>query len=222
MKKPIPLLLLITLILTLAGCPSAILTPLVLLRGTDVQPKFDILLKGDIRVAVVPRATAFNAFELQNAPNEIARHVNHLLDTKTKNKRLRVVEQSRVEAWLDNVNNDFDTFVELGKAVNADIVIGFNIVRFQIRDPQNPYLIQGRCLVQVEAFDVATGRIMASETISLVNPPNVPLHATDPSIEPRFRQRFVEVIAEHIASLFHPHNPHLIRQIDADSINLHR
>jgi hypothetical protein len=219
--KKLPLLLLL-LALTLAGCASALLTPLVIFRGTDVQPEFDILLRGDLRVAVVPRSVAFNAFELQNAPNEIARHVNHLLDTRSTNKRLRVVEQSRVESWLDNVNNNFDTFVEVGRDMNADIVIGFNVVGFQIRDPQNPYLIQGRSMVQVEAFDVATGRLLASHTIQIVNPPNVPLHATDPSIEPRFRQRFVEVIAQHIAALFHPHNPHQLRQIDADSLNLHR
>ena len=222
MRKLIPLLLLIPLILTFAGCLGAILTPIALIKGRDEPPKYNILLRGDVRVVVVPRSAAFNAFELQNAPNEIARHVNHLLDTKTKNKKLRVVEQRRVEAWLDDVNNNFDSFLDIGRDVNADIVIGFTIAGFQIRDPRNPYLIQGKCTVHVEAFDVATGRLVASETFTIIDPPSVPLHATNANVERAFRQDFTLVIAQHIAALFHPHVPHEIQRINADSINLHR
>ena len=222
MRKSIPLLLLIPLILTLTGCPWAILTPIALLKGRDEEPKYNILRRGDIRVVVVPRSAAFNASELQNAPNEIARHVNHLLATKSKNKKLRVVEQQRVEMWLDDVNNNFDSFLEVGRDVNADIVIGFTIVGFQIKDPRNPYLIQGRCMVHVEAFEVATGKLVASETFTVVDPPSMPHHATNPNVERVFRQDFTLVIARHIAALFHPHVPHEIQRINADSINLHR
>ena len=217
-------LLLPLLALTFAGCPGLLLTPLAIIKGTDSPPRYDILLKGDKRVVIVPRTAAFNAFEMQTAPQDIARQVNYLLSTRTKNKKLRVVEQQRVEEWLDNVNNRFDSFIEIGRdrSINADIVIGFTIVNFQIRDPRNPYLIQGRCVVQVEAFDVETGRILATETFTVVNPPNAPMHVTEPGIEQRFRREFVNVIAQHIAALFHPHNPHMLPPMDSDSLNLHR
>ena len=222
MKKLIPLLLLFAV--TCTGCQWALLTGALMINGRDEPPQFDILLKGDKRVAVVPRTMSSNGFELQNSPLEIARLVNHLLDTKVTNKKLRVVEQSKVEKWLDNCDNNFDTFAEVGrdKSINADIVIGFTIVGFQIRDPQNPYMVQGKCQVQVEAVEVATGRILASETLRVIYPPSTPLHATNPNMEPQLRREFVGVIAEHIAALFHPHVPYELQRIDADSINLHR
>ena len=222
MKKLIPLMLLFSLVLT--GCQGLLLTSMMLVKGRDEPPKHDILLKGEKRVAVVPRALSSNAFELQNAPQQIARQVRELLDTKVTNKKLQVVEQEKVEKWLDNCNNNFDTFGEVGKdkSINADIVIGFTIVGFQIRDPQNPYLLQGKCQVQVEAVEVSSGRILSSDTLMIAYPPNVPMHASSPGIEPQLRREFLTVIARHIGALFHPHIPHEIQPIDADTINLHR
>jgi len=221
MRKTTPLLLLLAL--TVVGCQSALFTAFWLANGPYVAPKYDTLSKGEIRVAVVPRSRFSNAFELQNAPREIARQVNVLLDDNVRNKKLRVVEQSRVEAWLDNVNNDFDTFLEVGRdrSINADIVIGFDIIEFRIRDPQNPSLIQGRCLVQIQAFETATGKTVASETLTIVDPPNMPLHG-NPRMEPQFRAQFIQVVAQQIAALFHHYDPNRLRRMDVDNLEMHR
>ena len=221
MKKITPLFLLLAL--TVIGCQSALFTALWVAQGPYVAPQYDILSRGEIRVAVVPRSVFSNAFELQNAPREIARQVNVLLDDKVRNRKLRVVEQSRVEAWLDNVNNHFDHFLEVGRdrSINADIVIGIDIIEFRIRDPQNPSLIQGRCLVQIQAFETATGRMVASETLTIVDPPNMPLHG-NPRMEPLFRAQFVQVVAQQIAALFHHHDPSRLRRMDVDNLEMHR
>jgi hypothetical protein len=224
MKKLIPLLLL-TLILT--GCQSAIFTLLYGLKGNDRPPPHDIIGKdkGELRVVVVPRSFYSNAYELQNAPREIARHVYSILEDPniTKNKKLKVVEQEKVEAWLDNCNNDFDSFVEVGrdKNIKADIVIGFDIIGLQVRDPQNPSLVQGRCQVQVQAIECATGKVLASETLMIVEPRNVPISG-GPSLEPQFRRLFIQVVAKRIAALFHPHDPNKIQSIEADYLEMHR
>jgi len=105
MKKLAPLFLLLGL--TAVGCQSGLFTLLYVLQGNDVPPKYDILLKDEKRVAVVPRSVFSNSFELQNAPREIARNVNALLDENVKNKKLRVVEQPKVEAWLDTCQQRF-------------------------------------------------------------------------------------------------------------------
>jgi len=162
-------------------------------------PKYDILLKGEKRVAIVPR---YNSFELQNVSREIAQRVNSSLDANVQNKKLRIVEQSRVEAWLDNANNDFDTFLEVGRdsSINADIVIGFDI----IRDPQSPSSIQKKCFVQVQAFDTATGRLLASETLAIVEPPPLPIPIDGTfQIEQQFNTYFIGMVARQISSLFH-------------------
>jgi len=229
MKKTIPLLLLFAL--TFAGCQGVAFTTAYLLKGTDVKPKYDILLKEEKRVAIVPRSVYSNAYELQNVPQEIARNVNNLLDDNIRhharmnyrNKKLTVVEQSKVEAWLDSYNNDFDSFAEVGKdkSINADIVIGFDVIGFQIRDPQNAYLVQGKCQVQVKAIDCATGKILASETLTIVDPPSMPISG-GPHVEALFRPQFVQVVAQKIAALFHYHDPNKLMRMDADNIEMHR
>ena len=222
--------LLLLLVLTFAGCQAVAFTGAYLLKGTDVKPKYDILLKEEKRVAVVPRAAYSNSYELQNVPQEIARYVNILLDENIRNnsrmnqrnKKLTIVEQSKVEAWLDNCNNDFDTFTEVGKdkSINADIVIGFDVVGFQIRDPQNAYLVQGKCQVQVKAIECATGKVLASGMLMIVDPPSMPISG-GPHVEAQFRPRFVQVVAQRIAALFHYHDPQKLQRMDADSIGMH-
>ena len=220
MKTRIPLLLLF--VMTLSGCQNALFTVLALTKGTDVPPKYDILLKGEKRVAVVPRSAYSNAYELQNAPREIARQVNDLLDSKVQNKKLRVVDQTKIEAWLDNCDNDFGSFAEIGrdKSIKADIVIGFDIVGFQIRDPQNSHLIQGKCQVHVTALDCATGKTLASEMLMIVDPPSTQL-PSNAMKEAQFRPRFVAVVAQQIAALFHHHDPNRLQRMDVDSMDLH-
>ena len=173
----------------------------------------------------MPRSVYSNSLELQNAPREIARNIHSLLDDPkvVNNKKLRVVEQSKVEAWLDHSGNDFDTFLEVGrdKSIQADIVIGFDIVEFQIRDPRNPSLIQGRCMVEVRAIDCATGRVEASETLTIIDPPSMPLQS-NPRMDPQFRTQFIQIVAQQIAALFHPHNPNRLQRIDADNLEMHR
>ncbi|MDR0521251.1 MAG: hypothetical protein LBH00_05290 [Planctomycetaceae bacterium] len=206
----------------LSGCQSLLLTAMVIFKGTDVPPQFDVLLKGDKRVAVVARSMAANAYELQNAPREIARHVNNLLEEKVRNKKLRVVDQTKVEQWLDNCDNDFESFTEIGKSpsIKADIVIGIDVIGFQIRDPRNAYLVQGKCHVAVQAVECSTGKIVASKSLTIVDPPSTPLPGGI-GLEEAFRPKFIQVVAQQIAMLFHHHDPHS-KRIDADSLEMHR
>jgi len=220
MKKISVLFLL--LVLTLTGCQGLLLTVLTIAGKDKAEPKYDILSKGNKRVAVVPRSGYSNTYELQNAPREIARQVNSLLDQNVQNKNLHVVEQSKVEAWLDDCDNDFESFAEVGrdKSIKADFVIGLDIVGFQIRDPQNAHLLQGKCQVYVTAIDCATGKTVATEDLLIVYPSTqMPGGLAE---ETRFRPKFVVMVAEQIAALFHHHDPKIINRIDADSIDWHR
>ncbi|MDR2116611.1 MAG: hypothetical protein LBP87_09565 [Planctomycetaceae bacterium] len=217
------LVLLLFLTLVVSGCQQALLTALVLVNGTDVKPKYDILLKGEKRVAVVCRSMASNPYDVQNAPREISRQTSKLIDLNVRNKKLKVVEPAKVEAWLDNCNNDFDNFLEIGrdKTIDADIVIGIEIRGFQTRDPHSPYLVQGKSQVNVKAIDCSNGEVLASEDLLIIDPPNLPISG-GPGMEAAFRPRFIQVIAEQIAILFHHHDPHKSKRIDADNLDMHR
>ncbi|MDR3182291.1 MAG: hypothetical protein LBT89_05100 [Planctomycetaceae bacterium] len=221
MKRRLFYSMLIPLVL-FAGCQSVLLTALVLVKGTDEPPKYDVLLKGEKRVAVVARSI-IPAYELQGAPRDIARQVSNLLDENTRNKKLHVVEAGKVEAWLDNCNHDFESFTEVGrdKNINADIVIGIDIVGFQIRNPQSAYLVQGKCSVNVKAIDCKTSQVLASETLNIVDPPNMPLQG-GVGLEAAFRPQFIGVVAQRIAALFHHYDKKKVNRFDADNLEMTR
>ena len=209
------------LLLFVPGCQQALLTALVLVKGTDVKPKHEFLLKGEKRVAVVCRSMAANQYEIQNAPREIAKHVSEILDERVTNRKLSVVEPTKVEAWLDNCDNDFDTFLEIGqdKKINADIIIGIELYGFQIRDRRSPYQVWGKCHANVKVFDCKDGKILASEDVIVTDPPNMPISG-GPGLESAFRPQFIRVVAEQISVLFHPHDPNEARRMDAHNLDM--
>jgi hypothetical protein len=55
----------------------------------------------------------------------------------------------------------------------------------------------------------------------IVDPPNMPLSG-GPNLEAKFRPQFIQVVAEQIAALFHPHDPQKLHRIDADNLEMHR
>ena len=197
--------------------------PFYLIRGTDVKPKHDILLNGNIRVAVASRSMVANQLDGQAVARGIARDLSLLLASNNKNKKLKVVESERIDDWLDNANNDFESFLEIGrdKSINADIVIGLELEGFQVRDPGSPHLIQGKCRVRVKAWDCQTGKILVSEPVEVTDPPNMPIPG-GVTTEAVFKPRFVRVVAEQISYLFCHHNPHDAKRMDADSIGMVR
>ncbi len=212
---------LLTCVLLASGCQQALLTALVLVKGTDVKPKHEILLKGEKRVAVACRSLASNQYDIQNAPREIATLVSLLLDENVTNKKLAVVEPTKVEAWLDECNNDFDSFLDIGRdpKIDADIIIGIEIYGFQIRDPKSPYQVWGKCKANVKAIDCKDGKILASEDITIQDPPNMPVTG-GPGLETAFRPQFIRVVSEQIALLFHPHDPHKSKRMDAHNLEM--
>ncbi len=207
-----------------SGCQSGLFTILYLINGPDVKPKYEFLLKGKKRVAVVCRSMVSNQYDIQNAPREIARKVGENIDVNIQNRNLEVVDSSKIDAWLDDCNNDFDTFAEVGRAktINADIVIGVEIMGFQLRDPHSHYLIQGKCQATVRAIDCKTGEVLASENLSIVDPPSGPIPSGGAGMEAAFRPQFISVVATQISTLFHHHDPNKTRRIDADNLEMHR
>lgn len=216
--------LLFLAILAAPGCQSALLTAIVLIKGTDVKPKHEILLKGEKRVAVVCRSMVSNQYEIQNAPREIARQLGYVLDKNCRNRKLQIVDAEKIEAWLDDCNNDFDTFLEVGRAkkIDADIVIGIDIMGFQLRDPRSHYQIQGKCQAQIRAYDCKTGEILARESVMITDPPDGPIPAGNAGVEAAFRPAFIQVVAQQIGNLFSYHDPHKARRMQSDTLDMHR
>ena len=211
------------LLLLLCGCQGPLLTLMVLFKGTDVEPPYTFLRVGDKKVAVVCRSMAADQLATQNVPRDLARRVGDMIHTRVKNKKLKVVESTKVDAWLDNCDNVFSDFLEIGRdpSIAADYVIGIDLVGFRLRDSHSPHLLQGKAQLQVRAFDCKTGEVVANKTLDVTYPPNIPI-ATGPGIDQPFRDQFLHTISEQVAILFVPYDPHKTRPMDANTLELQR
>lgn len=208
------------LIIPLLGC-QALLTGLVMLKGTDTPPEFPIFLKEKISAVVVCRVPS-PTYQSETIPPKLIDRVTDLLDENIKNKRFSIVAASDVEAWLNRHDEKNWLMVDVGKsgATKADVVVGIELQDFRLRDPQSPHLFQGTAQVLVTATRVETGKIIARKNLRLVDPPDAPIPASSVT-ENVFRASFTEVVAREIAALFHPYDPNKIRRIQADSLEMY-
>ncbi|MDR1486029.1 MAG: hypothetical protein LBT09_14575 [Planctomycetaceae bacterium] len=223
-RKFLGLIFLVLLFILFSGCQNLLLTAIVLIKGTDVPPECEILTKAkkETRVAVVCYSIAASQYEVQNAPRIIAKHVSKLLEDNCANRQIRIVDPVKVDAWMDNCSNDVDDIVQVGKdaAINADIVIGIEIIDFQTRDQKSHFQIQGRCTMRIIVKNCKTGETLYSQNLSVVDPPDVPIQGGGAGTEANFRPKFIKTISEQIAYKFHPHDQHKARRIQADSLDM--
>ncbi|MGL6226771.1 MAG: hypothetical protein ACRC10_09120 [Thermoguttaceae bacterium] len=211
---------LIALLISTAGCQAGLFTLAYLWKGRDVDPEYDILKKGEIKVAVVCRTSAMDQYQNETVPRDITRQVAKLIKQNVKNKKLTVIDYRKVEQYLDDCSHNFEDFDEVGDALKADVVIGIELQNFYLQD--SPNLLQGRAGWMVKTFDMRKQDLYAQKVMSVVYPPNVPLPVRDNTSVPAFRMKFVDVISKQIAALYHPHDPNRIYGLmDADLLEMH-
>ncbi len=56
--------------------------------------------------------------------------------------------------WADE--NNWDEYVEIGKALNADMVVGLDLEEFSLYQGQTLY--QGKANIKIPVYDVAQGK----------------------------------------------------------------
>ncbi|MDR1054222.1 MAG: hypothetical protein LBL39_08600 [Planctomycetaceae bacterium] len=222
--KFLNLFLAVLLFVIFSGCQNVLFTALVLVKGTDVPPECEILTKAkkETRVAVVCYSVAASQYEVQNAPRIIGKQVSKLIEDNCANRSIRMVDPVKVDSWLDNCGNEVDDVLNIGKdpTINADIVIGIEIIDFQTRDQKSHFQIQGKCMMRILAKDCKTGEILYSQSLNVVDPPDVPIQGGGAGTEAAFRPKFIKTVSEQVAYKFHPHDQHKARRIQADSMDM--
>lgn len=204
------------------GCTGLLTTAAIMIKGTDTEPKYDILLKDPVKVAVVCYSVSPDQYRNETVPREIAREVTDLLDLNIRNKRLTLVEPSKIEKWLDESDNQLGSLEEIGKAkgIEADIVIGVELQDFRIHEPQSHLMFKGQAHLQVRAIDCKIGKTVAKETLRVIDPPNTPIPAGRVT-DNVFRAQFVKVVSQQVACLFHPYDAKKLNRMDCDSLYMY-
>ena len=115
-----------------------------------------------------------------------------------------IISQRQVDEWIDE--NDSDDYEELGKAVEAELVVHVELGHFELYSGPNVY--QGNADVTVNVYDMNDrGRLVWGESLGeVLYPVNGGLAIQDKSVS-AFQREFVEIVADAVAKKFYPHDP---------------
>jgi hypothetical protein len=137
------------------------------------------------------------------AAKEVAGQITAML--KEKVPKIKVINQHKVFEWTDE--HQWEEFPEVGKAVNADVVVGVDLTSFSTY--QGPTLYQGKATASFKVYDLKDDDkvIYEKDMPQIMYPPNIGIPISDKS-EADFRREFTSVVAELIARHFYSHDGH--------------
>jgi hypothetical protein len=181
-----------------SGC-NLMATAMYVIAGQNTPAAFNGL-KGK-RVAVVCRPVSSLHFRDSSVARELAKQVSMLLQENVS--KIELVDQREVFEWADE--NTWDEYPEIGKALNADMVVGIDLEEFSLHQGQTLY--QGKANVRLLVYDLAKGKdpVFERNLPQAVYPPNAPIPVSD-NQEPDFRRKFVAYLARQVGHHFYDHD----------------
>jgi hypothetical protein len=183
----------------LTGC-ALIQGALIVMKGQDVGAEYSGLK--DKTVAVVCRPKDTLQYSSAGAAREISRRVSALVGENVY--KVKMVDQRKIAEWTDE--NSWEEYPELGKALDADYVVGIDLHQFSLREGAT--LMQGKADIHVAVYDVATGETAWEKPLPATVFPKEPVSSMEKA-EPVFRKQFVEVVSQQIARHFYTHDAYI-------------
>ena len=190
------LLLVALLLVPLAttGC-STLLTVAYLVQPADVPAEF-AELKGK-KVAVVCRPIIELEFTDAGSARELASLVGMQIEQNVR--RSDVVGQHEVARWIDE--NAWVDYQTVGKALEADYVVGIDLEEFRFHEGSTLY--RGRATAHVKVYDLEEKKLVFQKRIDdFAFPANNAIPAADRS-EAEFRSLFLQMLSQRISRLFY-------------------
>jgi len=181
-----------------SGC-TLMATAMYVIQGSNTSADFGGL-KGK-RVVVVCRPITSLHFRDTSVSRDLAKQVGILLEKNVA--KIELVDQREVFEWADE--NNWEEYVDIGKALNADMVIGLDLEEFNLFQGQTLY--QGKANLKMMVFEVAKGRepVFERNLPQAIYPPNAAI-PTGEKPEAQFRRQFVGYLARQVAHYFYDHD----------------
>ena len=128
--------------------------------------------------------------------------------------KIKVIDQRKVSRWIDE--NQWEEYLQVGKAVGAEMVVGIDLERFDLYKGQS--LFQGRAEATLKVYDCKTGELVFEKQLpQSVYPPNREVPAWSKQ-EAEFRREFLGILSDQIARHFYDHEPYTDFAMDSKSI----
>ena len=188
------------LILANTGCMGLAAYVLHAWKGNMVPAEFDGL-EGR-RVAVVCISDS-----ISTGPNSVsemlASAVHQVLSQNVPN--IEMVDRQEIADWNDNYEKDRIDPLEIGKGVDAEMIVAIDLMPLKLRDGQT--LLRGRADAAISVYDLTSDdqKIFSRRPPQIVFPVTSAYSSTDMSLR-SFRRKFITVIAHRLGRYFYEYD----------------
>lgn len=195
-------LVMMVFLAALGGCAQLASHLIYAMKGAKRPAECKALEGKKVAVVCVSQASTYG---LGTEPSVLSRNVESLLKKEVKN--IKLIPQSDVENWIDNNGwNELD-FRQVGRGVNAEIVVAIDLESFSLYEGAT--LFKGRAQYTTSVYDMT----QKGELVFRAHPPeaqfpaNGGYHSTD-TTEANFRRSFLQYLAIQIAKPFYEYDMH--------------
>ena len=120
--RGLTLLALLTILLGTVGCAGALMTPLYLLKGNEVDPEFKKEVKAlpkESTIVVICRSPYQNLFGSDNPSRTMSLMLTKLMSEKLEKKKFKWVSIDRVEALFDESAYANESYEKMGATTSS-------------------------------------------------------------------------------------------------------
>lgn len=187
-------------LLVTSGCVGTLANLLHVAHGNLIPASYTGLEEKKVAVVCVANSEAFGP---STASVQLARMVGALLQKNVEKSVL--IDPQKIADWIDRNDWDYMNYPEVGKAVDAEMVVAIDLDTFSLHDGKTLY--RGRADIKVIVYDMEQGgkEVFSYVPTQIVFPENSGYHATETS-EEAFRRQFVKVLASRIARQFYDYD----------------
>lgn len=188
-----------TILVSSTGCIGGIAQLIYVIRGHKSPAAFKGLEGKKVAVVVLSDESAYGADTLTYT---VGKTISINLSQYVKN--IEVVPPSRIEDWIDNNGFNESRFVEIGKGVDAQMVVAVEIGSYTIHDGATLY--KGSSNLSVTVYDIENnGQVMFSRGPNEYTFPKNGRPAIQTS-DRQFEQLYLAKLTKHVSQLFYPHD----------------
>jgi hypothetical protein len=175
------------------GC-SLVPTIAYIIKPEDVAAEFDGL--NGRRVVVICRATSLD-YAQPTVGRDLAMRVGMLV--QKNGRKVEIVDERELADWVDK--HDWRDYREVGRALKADLVLGIDLDRFDVK--LSSTVLQGQADAHISVYDVSKNMVVWEKRPRTIRfPTNGPWDGN----EEEFRRRFMGILAERIAHHFYAYD----------------
>lgn len=151
------------------------------------------------RVAVI--VATESGIGSNQAAKTLMTFIQTALSTNMK-KKVEIVRSQEVDKWLDQNGWTEADPVEIGRGVNADMVLMVDLLNLQLND--GPTLYRGQSDINVSVYDVKDmGKLAYRKQISEFSFPTMGGTPVSDTSESKFRAAYLGIVANKVSSLFY-------------------